>query len=549
MAELVATLAIVFMTAGVVLLFANRLSVSTIPSYIFAGILAGPVIDQLTVLALARWGIAFLVFVFGTRLDFRAIRAVFRDSELATMAQIGIVGPVGFVVATLFGFDPLNAVYFAVASTLSSTLVGRNLLERTAGPRLVHDRLASSIHLFDDLVAIVVLLAISTETYTADTIAATVGYGVILLVIALVIYRYGFKLLVRLAGGSTELVLMGSISVLFAFLAAADRLGLSIVIGAFAAGIATRRDATDAVEVFNGIRSLRDFFVAIFAVTVGALVSVPTLEVAAIALALTGLVLVVNPVIMMFSLLYEGYDARTVHLVGIRTSQVSEMSLVLVIEVALIATIDQSMFDAIIIAAATTMSSTSVIQKYGPPLYDTLFSKLIEGRQTTKIDRRSDVDETLQNHVVIVGYGRQGQRIVETCERYESNYVVIENDPLLWDTLCTQCENHVRGDALSDHSWTVANASEAALIVSTADNRPTSEYIMSLDIGADILLRSRSIEQAKKWLQRGAIYVAVPSLLASDQLIDSVEALVGGDATTEDLREEHLEQLPEYRGG
>jgi len=543
MAEMVATLAMVFMIAGIILLLANQLSISTIPSYILAGIFVGPVVDQLTILELAQWGIAFLVFAFGTRIDFQAIKGVLRDSELAAMAQIAIVGPIGVLVATLFGFDPLNAVYFAAAGTLSSTLVGRELLEQTAGPRLVHDRLASSIHLFDDLVAVVLLLVISADTYTPDAIAANIGYGVILLVVALFIYRYGFDQLVRLADGSAELILMGCISILFAFLAAANFVGLSIVVGAFAAGIAVRRDGTDALEVFNGIQSLRDFFVAIFFVTVGALVSIPTLEVVVISIALIGLVLVVNPFITMLSLLYEGYDARTVHLVGTSTNQVSEMTLILVIEAALIATINEVLFDAIIIAAAATMVLISVIRKYEQPLYERAFSNLMEGRQTVKIDRRSNVNETLQDHVIIVGYGRQGRQLVETCEQYDREYVVIENDPLLWEDVRMTCSNYVRGDALYDYSWTVANASDAALIVSTADYRPTSEQIMSLDIESDVVLRSRSIVQAREWLERGAIYVAVPDLLASDQLIDHVETIVGKSSTTEELRDDHLNEL------
>ncbi|TMT81411.1 potassium transporter Kef [Haloterrigena sp. H1] len=543
MAEMVATLAMVFVIAGIILLLANQLSISTIPSYILAGIFVGPVVDQLTILELAQWGIAFLVFAFGTRIDFQAIKGVLRDSELAAMAQIAIVGPVGFLVATLFGFDPLNAVYFAAAGTLSSTLVGRELLEQTAGPRLVHDRLASSIHLFDDLVAVVLLLVISADTYTPDAIAANIGYGVILLIVALFIYRYGFDQLVRLADGSAELILMGSISILFAFLAAANFVGLSIVVGAFAAGIAIRRDGTDALEVFNGIQSLRDFFVAIFFVTVGALVSIPTLEVVVISIALIGLVLVVNPFITMLSLLYEGYDARTVHLVGTSTNQVSEMTLILVIEAALIATINEMLFDAIIIAAAATMILISVVRKYEQPLYERAFSNLMQGRQTVKIDRRSNVNETLQDHVIIVGYGRQGRQIVETCEQYDQEYVVIENDPLLWEDVRMTCSNYVRGDALYDYSWTVANASDATLIVSTADYRPTSEQIMSLDIESDVVLRSRSIVQAREWLERGAIYVAVPDLLASDQLIDHVETIVGKSSTTEELREDHLNEL------
>ncbi|MDY6774484.1 MAG: cation:proton antiporter [Halobacteria archaeon] len=490
--EILTALAVVFIGAGATLLVVSRLSVSSLPFYILVGMAVSPFVDYTTVLDLARWGIAFLVFVLATRIEFEAVSSVFRDIELATLAQITVVGPLGFGVGYLFGLDPLSSVYFAVAGTLSSTLVGSKYFETAGGYRLIHDRLSSSIHLFDDLVAVGVLLVLSAETYSTDAVAANIGYGAVILLAALFVYRYVFGLLVRLADGSDELVLMGALSVLFVFLTAAELAGVSAVVGAFAGGIAVRRDSTDAIEVFNGIQSIRDFFVTVFFVTLGALVEVPTLDVVLLAASLVVLVLFVNPAITVLSLVYEGYDTRTAHLVGTSTDQVSEMSLIIAIEGFLVGNLGTEIFDSIIVAAAATMALTTVVRSYGGLLYDGVLGSLISVRQTEKIDRRSHVED-VSNHVVVVGYGRQGRHITDVCERHDRDYVVIENDPLLWDDIRLTSGSYVFGDALTDYSWEKADVSDAELVVSTATTpRPPGRYSVSTPQPTWFSVRGRS---------------------------------------------------------
>ncbi|XGI83800.1 cation:proton antiporter [Halorutilales archaeon Cl-col2-1] len=541
--EILTALGVIFVGAGATLLVTSRLPVSSLPLYILVGMAVSPFVDHTTLLDLARWGIAFLVFVLATRIEFEAVSSVFRDIELATLTQIAVVGPLGFGIGYfVFGLDLLSSVYFAVAGTLSSTLVGGKYFETSGGYRLIHDRLSSSIHLFDDLVAVGVLLVLSAETYSPDAVAANIGYGAVILLVAAFVYRYVFGLLVRLAEGSDELVLMGSISVLFVFLTAAEFSGVSPVVGAFAGGVAVRRDSTQTIDVFNGIQSIRDFFVTVFFVTLGALVEVPTFEVVVWAFSLVVLVLVVNPAITVLALVYEGYDARTAHLVGASTDQVSEMSLIIAIEGFLVGSLGADVFDSIIIAASVTMILTSVVRSYERSFYEDVAESLIPGRQMEKIDRRSHVED-VSNHVVVVGYGRQGRYITQVCERHDRDYVVVENDPLLWDEIRLTSGSYVFGDALTDYSWEKAEITDADLVVSTADNPETSEKILGLDTSADVVLRSRSVENARRWLDEGATYVAVPDLVASEQLIDHVESVVGGEKDADELRDSHLREI------
>ncbi|WP_293032619.1 cation:proton antiporter [Natronococcus sp.] len=548
---LIVDLGIIFVAAGALLFVANQFRLPTIPFYLLAGLAVGWTIGLDELLVLAQWGIAFLVFVFGIRLDLGDIQSVLRDGEVAAITQLLVVAPIafaaGYVLGDLFGFaEPIrNAVYFSAAVTLSSTLVGAGMLEIEIRDNLVHGRLASSIHFFDDLVAIALLLILSTEVITADAVSSKIGYGVVLIVAGLVIYRHGFPLLVRAADGSDELVLMGSISILVAFLAAAEYVGISIVVGAFAAGIAIRNDGTQSLAVGNGIDSIRDFFVTIFFVTVGALVSIPTLETATIALVLVALVAVVNPIVLLLAFVYEGYDVRTAFFATSGLNQVSEFSLVIAIQALLMGTITEAMFDAIILGAAVTMLLTAVARRTEEEMYSAVVSRFFTEQRTRKVDQYSRVADELSDHVVIVGYGRQGRRLIETLEDLDRSYVVVENDPALYDRLEAECRNYVFGDAMSTYPWQKAGLEDAALVVSTVDHRPVSEHLLELETDADVVLRSDDAERAAELVEAGATYVTVPDILAGEQLTEIVDGLLNDEIDAETLATDHLDRLAE----
>ncbi|RQG91547.1 potassium transporter Kef [Natrarchaeobius halalkaliphilus] len=549
-AEFIITLSAMFIAAGVLLLVANHFGLSPIPFYIIAGLITGTFFEISDLVELAQWGIAFLVFVFGIRVDIEDVQSVFRDAEIVAFMQLLIVGTIalgiGYGFSVVFGFEyPLrNAIYFAAAATLSSTIVGAGVFEQEIRTNLVHGRLASSIHFFDDIVAIGVILILSAETLgDLQLVTSNIGYGVLFLLAGLLIYRHGFPLLVRLAEGFEELVLMGSISILIAFIAAAEAVGLSIVIGAFAAGIAIRNEGAQALGVRNGIESIKDFFVAIFFVTVGALVQVPSLDVLVLALSLLVLVLFVTPLIHMQAFLFEGYDARTAFLASSRLNQMSELSLVIAIQAWLMGTISSRLFDAIILATAGTMILTVVAKRYEDAVYDSVVERVVRGTQTRRIDERSYVDEELEDHVIVVGYGRQGRLLVDRLEEIEVPYVVVENDPVISDSLGRECQNYVFGDAMATHPMKRARVDDARLLVSTVNHEPLSERLLELPTDAEIILRADTSREATRLLEAGATFVNVPSVLASDQLVENVARVVADRRESATLRDEHLETL------
>lgn len=550
MSEFVLALATVFIAAGALLLVANYLDFPVVPFYILAGLIAGQFIVPEALIELALWGIAFLVFVFGTRVDIGDVKLVLRDGEVAAFTQLAIVAPlafgIGYLLGDAVGFEEpfRNALYFSAAATLSSTLVGTHEIQEQIRNNLVHGRLASSVHFFDDIVAIGALLILSAGVLTdVELVTSKIGFGVLFLIAGLLIYRHGYPLLIRASGGGDELLLMGSISILIAFLAAAEYLGISIVVGAFAAGVAVRGEGATSLGVQNGISSINDFFSAIFFVTVGALVAIPSIEVLLFAGLLIGLVTVVNPIIHTIAFVLEGYDGRTGFLAGSSLNQISELAIVIAIQAWLLTeTIAPTMFEAIILAAAVTMILSAVAGRYEQHLYERLLAPLLTGR-TDYIDEHSYVEDDLSDHVVLVGYGRHGRRLLRLFEERDIPYVVIENDPAIQADLESDCDNYVFGDAMAEYPLQRCRIDRANLVISTVDHLPVSESLLEVETDAEMILRSDSSVTAVELLERGATFVTVPSVLAADQLVTQVERVLGDEAAIEDIEEDHRDYL------
>ena len=547
MVDLITALALVFVTAGVLLMVANYLDLSSIPFYILSGLLVGTIVARPEILELAQWGIAFLVFAFGVRTELSTFSGVLRDGEVMAAVQVLVIAPLAFAIAFLFGLDPLDAVYVSIAATLSSTLVGTGLREAEFRSTLVHGRLAESVHFLQDLLAIVLVLVLSAEVFTGDVIAAKIGYGVVLLAVAVLINRHVFRLLSRLADGSQELMLMASISLLIGFLAAAEYVGISIVVGAFAAGLAIEQNPTQNLGMLNGIESIRDFFAAIFFVTLGALVSISTADVLFLALALVALTALLKPVVTVVTLLWEGYDARTATLTSVSLDQVSEFALILAIEALVLGMIAPEVFDAIILAAAVTMVTASYTRRRDHMIYERFVRPMVGRTVTRKVDKRSRMNDDLTGHIVIVGYGRLGRRLVNHCEKRDQPYVVVENDPAILDAIAERTRNYVFGDATHPYTWEKAAADRATLVVSTVDHRPTSERILNLAT-VDVILRADDPGDGRTLLDAGARYVAVPDVLAGDRLVEDVQAVIENKGERETLRERHREELRELAG-
>ncbi|XVH32535.1 cation:proton antiporter [Haloferacaceae archaeon DSL9] len=547
MSELIEPLAFIFIASAALLLIASRLPVPAVPLYLLVGIGVSPFIAPGITLELAQLGIAFLVFVFGVAVEPTRFLTVARDSEHVAAVQLVAVGLFAFGSGWLLGLETLSAVYFATAAALSSSLVGRELAESDIRQNLIHGRLTESIHFVQDLFAITIILVLSASAFTLGGVAEQLGYGVLLLALAVVVRVYLFEFLVSLSGDSDELIMLTAIGILITFLALSEAVDVSIAVGAFAAGLAITQDFEDNLSLLSALESIENFFTAIFFVTLGSLVAnVPSLEVVVLATVLFVAIVAGKPLVTIATLLREGYDPRTACLTSFSLDQVSEFALVLAISGLLVGQLPQVVFEAIILAAAATMITSTVTYRYEDQLYRSLSRLGLFRPVQGSLQRRSSLPaEPLSDHVIVVGYGKLGSSITAVCQDLDLPVVVVENDPDRFELAREAHETVVFGDAMSDHTWDLVAPERATVILSTGSQPKLSRYLLGLNTDADVILRADRTRDALALLEAGATYVTVPDFLASEQFAETLGTLLDAETSLDALREQNRTALRE----
>ena len=543
LSELVNLLTLLFVTASVCLAVLNRFSHPAIPAYILAGLLLNPLVDDQSLLMLSELGIIFLVFIFGVKFDPRRLRSVARESQVTTTLEIGIIGSLGYISAYFLGFTLVESLHFSLFAALSSSLVGLQLIDREIQIDLVHGRLAESVQLIQDIVALVAIVALTTSTGNASAILRGVTFAFFLLLVAYGVRYFLFERLAEMVEGSQELMMISSLAVLSLFLGSSQLLGLNMVVGAFAAGISVAKFPHN-MEILDTTGSLKDFFSAIFFVSLGALVTFPGTESLLIALVLIFFTAIAKPAVTVLSLLLQGFDDRTAHLTGFSLDQISEFSLILGITGYLSGWISVELFNGLIIAATFTMISSAYTSRHE----DFLYRKI---RDLPFIPTRKRVEdsgelEKLDDHIILAGYDTQGKRIVETLKSESAEFVVIENDPEKIEELREKDERYVYGDVMDEKPWRKVRPEDARLIISTVPVQKVSHRILDLDVDTDIILRAKEISEASELLDRGAIYVNVPEVVSSEMLLDHVEGVLQNVNYREELRRRNLLEIKKF---
>ncbi|MFB6193067.1 MAG: cation:proton antiporter [Candidatus Nanohaloarchaea archaeon] len=533
------------MASSAALLLFDYFNHPAIPAYILAGVMIGGFFPEQEMITFIQIGLAFLVFIFGVKMDPERLSSVAKDSQIAGLVQIGIIGAVSLSLARhLLGFDLLNSIFFTLAAVLSSTLVGLNLLKREIHINLVHGRLAESIHLTQDVIAVLVLIALGSVDTLLVNVPENIFLGLTLMLGALVFRENVFDRLTRLAEGSREIIMLFSITVLTSFVGLAHYFNISIAVGSFAAGFAVSKYPYN-IEILDTTGSLKDFFSAVFFVSLGALVTFPTSKVLLTSAILLALTAVFKPYTVITSLILQGQNKRTAYLTGLSIDQISELTLVIAIQTYLAGVMNEVLFQSIIITATASMMISSYTHRHEDQIYRFMSRYDILPEAERNID--TNIKDKLFDHVILVGYDAQGKRLAEELKEENQKFVVIENDPEKVSDLQEKNENYIYSDIMDDGTWEKARLNQARLIISTVPVKSASEKIIGLETDTDRILRSETIEEADELLEHENVkYVNIPDITSSELLSDHIKGIIEDPEYREDLRRRNMLELRRY---
>jgi len=302
----VTDLAIIMILAAIVTLAFFKIRQPLIIGYLFAGMLIGPlsplwtsilpqngssgpaagigILSDISALNLfADIGVILLLFVIGIEFPFAKIRSIGKVAvgagTLGLFATLGVV----FLAASALGLNFMDSLFIAAALSISSTAIIIKILQDSGKIKKESSILVLGILIVEDVIAVILIASlesvalVGTVSIEAVVLVAVVAGG--LIVGTFTIGRRVIPPLIdKVASAQNrEILLLSVLGVCFGYALLANVVGLSVAIGAFLAGVLVAESKSS--EVSKILSSpIKDMFVAIFFVSVGALMDVTQLE-------------------------------------------------------------------------------------------------------------------------------------------------------------------------------------------------------------------------------------------------------------------------------
>lgn len=465
-------------------------------------------------------GVSFLLFVVGLELDPRRTRAQRGAALRVGLVQFITLAILGYLAALALGFDPLAAGYIALALTASSTLVNVRLLQRRRQMFEPFGRLVLGVLLLQDMLVLLSIPIVVELATGVQEALVTAGAIALLVAASLLVRRVGGSLLLRMQADS-ELLLLGALAILFAFLSAADLLGVPLVVGAFLAGTSLSRFPVNGV-VRSELAPIGDFFAAIFFTALGAAARFPTPVELWQAAVLTVLVIVVTLPLVTVLAERAGFSARTAIEAGLLLSNTSEISLVIVLTGMLRGHIGSDVFTVIALVTLATMLLTPLLAT------DRVSWWLVHRHPSRR--RAPPPTEPPADHILLLGAGSTGMPLVEDLLVSGFRLVVVDDDPAVLDQLHEAGVTTFRGDA-SDESVLRAAGADRARAVSSTIRRPRDNGpLLRLARGRPVLVRVFDQDDAD-WIAMHGGTPVLYSEATADALMDWFSDLKAAQAS------------------
>jgi len=332
--NIVLELALIFAGAaalGTVFLYLRQ---PIILAYILLGGLIGPwgfkvLGDAGHIERLSHVGIILLLFLLGLNLHPEKLFQLFRKTSIVTLSTSLLFMVLAALVSLLMGFGWRDSLIIGSAMMFSSTIVSLKLIPTTTLHQRHTGEMMISVLLFQDILAILLILFLGGGAEGNDTLAMLlvvlklVGLGVA----SFAAVKFVIIPLFRRFDTIKEYIFLASLGWCLFMAEMAYLLGLSYEMGAFLAGVALAAFPI-ALIISENLKPLREFFLILFFFSIGARFDLfVTRNVLLPGLILAAVLIAAKPLLFRaaFSMIKE--EGRISRELGVRLGQASEFSL------------------------------------------------------------------------------------------------------------------------------------------------------------------------------------------------------------------------------
>jgi monovalent cation:H+ antiporter-2, CPA2 family len=274
-------MALVMCIAALAAVICQFLHQPLVVGYLIAGMVVGPNVPGVyanleRVRLVAELGVTVLVFSIGLEFNFRRLMRLAPTAGLVALIQAAAMTGLGYLVGRLMGWTPWESLVTGAIVSISGAVIVAKVFEEVRVDSRVRE-LVFGVVLCEDVIGILMLAVLITlanggvlSFHELEIDAGRLSsFVIVVIVIGLITVPYVVRGVARFK--RPEILLITSLGFCFAFAMIAERLGYTVVLGAFLAGSLVAESELGAT-VEKLIEPVKQIFGALFFVGVGMLI-------------------------------------------------------------------------------------------------------------------------------------------------------------------------------------------------------------------------------------------------------------------------------------
>lgn len=400
---LIIDLTLITIYAGITTLIFKKLKQPTVLGYILAGIFAGPffnfvptVTDKENLTLWADIGVIFLLFSLGLEFSFNKMINVGKSAMITAMANILFMLFLGYNTGLLLGWSVIDSFFLGSMISMSSTTIIIKAFDDLNVKKQKFTDLVFGVLVVEDIVGILLLVLLPTialgSTIDSQELAVSTVKLIFFLVLCFVIGIYLVPTFLKKITEflNDEMLLLITISLCFGMVLLATYSGFSSALGAFIMGsILAETEIIHRIE--NVLKPLKDFFGAVFFVSVGMMVD-PSMFItyAWPILVITFIVIIGKVLFSCLGFLFSGQNLKTSVQGGFSLAQVGEFAFIIASLGMSIGVLNARVYPIIVAVSVITTFLTPMMIKSSDSFYKKI-AKLLPPAWNKYIERNTSL--------------------------------------------------------------------------------------------------------------------------------------------------------------
>ena len=399
---MVQDLYVLMITAAVVSIMFKLLKQPVVLGYIVAGVLVGPHLFGETLVNadnVKQWGdigVLFVLFCIG--LEFR-LKNLISSGKVAAVGALTIIGGMmllGYAVGKDAEFDMVNSLFLAGMLCMSSTTIVMKAIDEAGLSKERFVKGATSILIVEDVVAVVLMVLLSSIAIRHQFEGAELLSKVMDLAITLAAWFIcGILIIPTLIRKvkkhlNDETLIILALGLCLGMVLTAEEAGFSSALGAFVMG-SILAETVESHRIEKLMTPLKNVFAAIFFISVGMLIDPSSLSEYWLSIVYVSLVIIVG--MILFATLgcwWGGQTLRDSMLTSFSFVQIGEFSFIIASLGTSLGVLNPIIYPIIVASSVVTTFLTPYIMKAAVPCYTFLYHHASESLHA-KIDQREQL--------------------------------------------------------------------------------------------------------------------------------------------------------------